>query len=623
MSGNTSGDRHIVQSPNGDIEISFELKPGLILCFPSENCPFYSIRYKGREVIGESQLGLRLSAAPELSNCFEIENVRTSEHEGEWRPPYGERDVIPDCYREMVVELRETIPPHRRLHITFRAYNEGAAFAYTIPEQDGLDEFCIIEELSHFTFPEGAVGVGEYYIEGEYEQVPVAEIKPNCEWPLTVQLADGTCVCITEAALRESARMQFVPEKWCKDGKPRLASTLNGDTFARPPFTTAWRAFIIGDRPGDLIERDHLVANLNPPSVIDDTSWIKPGKVIREVTLSTPGCIACVDFAVEHGLDYVELDSGWYGIADRDATDARTVDVASVMKNPEHPGLDLPHVIEYARSKGIGIWLYVNRQALERQIDELFPLYASWGIAGVKAGFVNVGQQGWARWNRDLVRKAAEHKLMIDIHDEYRPTGLCRTYPNLLTQEGVRGQEHMPTARHNCTLPFARFPAGPADYTPSYLFPRIKNRCSHQLALPVIYYSPLQFLYWYMRPAQLRDLPEMAFWAHVPTVWDETLCINGEIGECVTMARRSGRDWFVGSITSDDERTLDISLAFLEPGVTYAAEIYSDSGSATERDDSRTSVVCEERTVDAGTVIAAHMPALGGHAMRLVPGRSK
>jgi len=618
MSSEQTGGRHILQSPDGNVEIRFELKTGLVLYVPSENCPFYSIRYEGREVIEESQLGLRFSAAGELSNCFEVVNVRTSEHDDEWEPVYGERAVIPDCYREMTVELRETIPPGRKLHITFRAYNEGAALRYTIPEQDGLAELCIIDELTHFTFPEGAAGYAEYHIEGEYEKVPVDEIKPNCEWPLTVQCPNGVCLCLTEANLYDYPRMQLSPAKWYKDDEPRLMTTLNGDAFGKAPFTTAWRAFIIGGHPGDLIERNHLVSNLNPPCAIDDTSWIKPGKTIREVTLSTPGSIACVDFASEHGLEHILLDWGWYGMADLDAADARVVNVKNPMTGdglPDHPGLDMPRVIEYARSKGIGVWLYVNHQALERQMDELFPLYESWGAIGVKPGFVNVGAQGWSKWNCDMIAKAAEHHLMVDIHDEYRPTGFCRTYPNLLTQEGIRGQENMPTARHNCTLPFVRFPAGPADYTPSYLFKSIKNRCSHQLALPVIFYSPAQFLFWYMKPDQLQDLPELELWRHVPTVWDETRCIHGEIGEYVTVARRSGNEWYVGSITSDDGRTLDVPLSFLEPGVTYAAQIYSDSGD----DGTRTSIVCEERTAGAAAVIEAKMPALGGHSMRLVP----
>jgi alpha-glucosidase len=410
--------------------------------------------------------------------------------------------------------------------------------------------------------------------------------------------------------------MQLSP--WSEEERV-LGSDLHSSVVARAPFTTPWRALIVGGRPGDLVERNHLILNLNPPCAIEDTSWIVPGRVIRDVTVSTDGGMACADFMADRGMEYIEFDAGWYGPEASVTSDARSVDVSH--RSPgdgaaEPPELDLQRVIEYARGMGIGVWLYVNHQALERQMDELFPLYESWGVVGIKAGFVRVGPQDWSRWICDMVRKAADHHLMVDIHDDYRPTGFSRTYPNLLTQEGIRGNEHMPTPGHNCTLPFTRYPAGAGDYTPCYYSDRIVPTHAHQLALPVVFYSPAMFLFWYDRPSAYGGEPEIAFWERLPTVWDDTRVLDAVIGEYVTVARRSGNVWFVGSLTNEDARVLEIPLQFLSEGVTYDAEIYSDSPPV---DTGRTHVLSERCTMDAGVAVRAELAPGGGHAMRLSP----
>ena len=234
----------------------------------------------------------------------------------------------------------------------------------------------------------------------------------------------------------------------------------------------------------------------------------------------------------------------------------------------------------------------------------------------------------------DAVKKCAENQLMVDIHDEYRPTGFSRTYPNLLTQEGVRGNEEMPDATNNLILPFTRYVAGPADYTISYYFrnfdgynPQMidtlapKARAIHatsgqQLAMAVVYYSPLQFLYWYDRPSDSRDEPELEFFDRVPTVWDETKVLQGKIGEYITTARRKGDEWFVGVMNGLQPRTLDIPFNFLPAGKKYVAHIYRDG---TIKTPTRTKVEVETRTVDANTVLPAKLYGSGGLAIRLEP----
>ena len=259
--------------------------------------------------------------------------------------------------------------------------------------------------------------------------------------------------------------------------------------------------------------------------------------------------------------------------------------------------------------------IYVNQRALFNQIDKLFPLYQKWGIKGIKFGFVQIGSNRWTHWMHQAVIKAAEYQLMVDIHDEYRPTGFSRTYPNLITQEGIRGNEEFPDATHNTILPFTRGLAGAGDYTICYFDKRLKNTHAHQLALAVVMYSPFQFLFWYDKPAAYENEPEIEFFEKVPTTWDETQIADGVIGKYITTVRRSGKDWFVGSITNNDARTLTLSLDFLEEGIKYNASIYSDDLSLT----TRTKVAIKRKIVDNNQTLDMVMPAKGGQAIWFTP----
>ncbi len=315
---------------------------------------------------------------------------------------------------------------------------------------------------------------------------------------------------------------------------------------------------------------------------------------------------------MEHHFCYILYDAGWYGNEYDDASDARHVnpDPQRIAHIANHGGLNLAEVIAYGKARGIGVFLYVNRRALERQLDELFPLYEQWGIAGVKFGFVQVGPQEWTTWIADAVRKAARCHLLVNIHDNYRPTGLTRTFPNLLTQEGIQGNEHMPNAAHNATFPFTRLPAGAADYTICIYDPRLKNSRAHQLALAVISYSPLQHFYWYDRPSQFRGEPELRFLDQVPTHWDETRVLDGRIGEFLTLARRSGADWFIGAIAGTQAHPGRINLAFLPPGRKYTAMI-CENGLQQGATGIRTDIVTAKDT------ILANLPPAGGLAVWL------
>ena len=289
--------------------------------------------------------------------------------------------------------------------------------------------------------------------------------------------------------------------------------------------------------------------------------------------------------------------------------------------------MDLKEAIAYAKKHGIGVFVYVNQRALYAQLDEILPLYKSWGVDGIKFGFVQVGSYRWTSWMHEAVRKCAQHGLLVDIHDEYRPTGFSRTYPNLLTQEGIYGNEEMPTATQNTIQPFTRYIAGPADYTICYYLQKqvleakgvkdpkrfIRTTSAHQLALAVIYYSPLQFMYWYDKPADSQDEPELAFFDAVPTVWDDTKVLDGKPGEFVSIARRSGKQWFVGVITNDEAREVLLAFDFLEPGKSYWAHLYYDDSKVK----TRTQVGIKKIKVTHQSVLNLSLKATGGEAIRI------
>jgi len=597
---------HAVKSPDENVVVTFDLSDAA----GRGGCPVYQVKYKGRAILGESLLGLDLEGAPDLETGFVVTETQSSSSDTTWSPVYGQWKTIRDRYNQLVVTLEEKAAPHRRLVVTLRAYDEGAALCYTIPEQKDVKNLVIAAEKTQFRFLEDHTAHAVYSAQGQYSQVPLSEVKKNCERPLTLELKNGGLAAVAEARLVDYARMKLSP---VKDQPYTLVSSLGSKVEASTPLTTPWRVLMIGETPGELLERSTLMLNLNDACAIAETSWIKPGKVIREVTLTTEGGKACVDFAAAHNLQYVEYDAGWYGHEYTDEADATTIAV-----DPKRsPGpLDLHAVIDYAKQRDIGILVYVNRRALERQLDEILPLYESWGIKGVKYGFVQVGSQKWTAWLHEAVRKAARHHLMVDVHDEYRPTGYSRTYPNFMTQEGIRGNECMPTAGENLVLPFTRMLCGAGDYTVCYYNNRIKTTHAHQLAAAVVFYSPWQFLFWYDRPSAYQGEPEIEFFERVPTVWDDTHVINGKIGEYATIARRSGDEWFIGTMNGMEPRTLDIPLAFLDRGQNYTAHIYCDSDL---NDNTRTHIKIERRLVHRDTTLTAQIPPSGGHAVRLVP----
>jgi len=571
-------------------------------------CPLYRVTRDRKEIISASTLGLELGDG-RLDQDFRVVDVRHATRNSTWKPVLGERSEIRDHYNQLTLDLREAFAPSRGLTLTFRSYNEGVAFNYTLTSEDNSAQAVIRRERSEFRLAGDFPAWAGYSAQCVYTRTPISAIKPGCERPLVIDLEDTLRVALAEAKLVDYARMRFAPLPGVDHA---LVSHLAGEVRGPLPLTTPWRVIMAAESPGRLVENNFIIPNLNDPCALEDTSWIKPGTILREVSLTTAGGKACVDFAVKQGLQYILFDAGWYGDEYDETSDATTVTLDP--KRSQGP-LDLQEVIRYGNERGIGTILYVNRRALEKQLDQILPLYQQWGVKGVKYGFVQVGTQQWTSFLHHAIRKAAEHKLMVNVHDEFRPTGYDRTYPNLMTVEGIRGDEATPPPSLTVANAFVRAIAGPADHTACYFNARVAANWTHagQLAKPVVFFSPWHHLFWYDCPAQITGAPELEFWRDLPTVWDETRFLKGEISEHVLVARRSGQRWYLGFLNAGEARTLNLPLDFLPPGKTWRAMILSDDPTLK----TRTNVRIETRDLTRESVLALKAAAHGGMAIRL------
>jgi alpha-glucosidase len=605
-----------LESPNGRLHLNVQLAKegqGSVLK--------YSVSFDDSPIIRDSQISFLAADGRTIgANLRSQSKPRSASHDSTWRPVYGERGEVVDQYNQLQLKFVDKISGHV-LQVEFRCYDAGVAFRTKLIAPKADPRIHITEERSEFRFLADHTAWCAKRAQDEYFTRQLSEIAGSVERPLTIEINKELYAVVAEAGLVDYAVMYL---RRSQHDPLCVVSHLGGDVKADGELCTPWRVVMVGKSPGELLENNFLLLNLNEPCAIADTSWIKPGKVLREITLSTEGAKACVDFAVKHNLQYIEFDAGWYGHEYDDNSDATTVNVDVRRSNGK---LDLPYVIDYAAERDIGIILYVNRRALEKQLDEILPLYQSWGVKGVKYGFVQTGSQEWTRWLHHAVREAADHQLMVDVHDEYRPTGYSRTYPNLMSQEGVRGDEATPTSGQAVTTLFTRNLAGAADHTICYFDPRVKKNWTHghQLAKSVCTYSPWQFLYWYDTPLVLSasgqhrnaivETPELEFFAQVPTVWDDTRVIRGSIGEYTVIARRSGSDWYIGALNSGQQRELTVPLNFLMASHSYKARVYSDDPDT----ETLTRVRIDEQLVDAKTNLKVSMAANGGQAIWLTP----
>lgn len=606
-------------SPGGMHEVVFSQKR--ISLQVNEIC--YRIDYKRQPVLEESRAGLG------LDNCIwemalgvrnlkqpacwmdnlEVDSViYLPSVESVWHPLYGERSTVRDVYNAATMYLSKKDGSGYRFNIEVRAYDEGIAFRYFLPEHPKAIFHKVVEDLTEYTFPAGTMAWTEQWAQARFEHLSIDDIKCPVERALTLELPGGLWVALTDADVDDWCLTKFLASD---KKKSTLTSVMYSPVDVVTYYATPWKIIMAADKPGDLLEHNTIIENLNPPCQIADAAdWVKPGKIMRETTITTEGALATIDFCAAHHIPYMLFDWLWYlPCTSHDGDATKVVDK-----------LDMPRVVAYGKEKGVGIWLYVNQHALMKQARELFPILRQWGIVGVKSGFVQYASHRWATWLHDLVRLAAENHLMMNIHDEFRPSGFSRTYPNLLTQEGICGNEEFPDATHNTILPFTRMINGAADYTICYFDKRLKTTHAHQLAASLVFYSPLQTIFWYDRPSFYQGEPEMEWFENLQTVFDESKVLDGVPGKNVIMARRKGREWFVGAMTNNNGSREDIPLNFLDKNQTYLASVYTDGG---ENVKTQTQVACTYWLVDASMTMKFDLKPTGGAAVHIVPVNAK
>jgi len=640
-----------VSSPNGQIRLLLFAAESATQANSDAAGLRYAVEFHGKRLLEESKLGLELAQAPELGDGMHVAGVETSAVDQSYTIPVGKTSSVRDHYNAVRASFQDA--SGRKVAIEARAYDDGIAFRYAVPEQAALHDVQITHELTQFNFAQDATSYPlildgyQSSWEDEYQQRLITGL--HSDWvialPFLTEQPGRGWLAITEAGIDNYAGMylrkdqKFLSLGFHADLSPRVDKP-GIAVEATAPFTSPWRVLMIGDEPGRLIE-SNIVLNLNPPSKIADTSWIRAGKsawdwwsgqaapsVSFKTGMNTATMKHYIDFASASGFPYMLIDAGWALPPDPTHPDdyLALADITRVT-----PDVDMPELLRYAKEKNVRLWLWAHWTSVDKYMDQAFPLFEKWGIAGVKIDFMNRDDQWMVGFYHRVVEQAAAHHLMIDFHGAYKPDGLRRTWPNLVTREGVMGKEYLKvTARtspiHNTTLPFTRMLAGPMDYTPGAFgnsnranfvarnfMPMGLGTRAHELALYVVLESPFMMVSDY--PEHYAGQKAFDFIKQVPTTWDEVRVLAGRPMENITLARRSGKDWFVGSLTNWEERTVKVPLDFLGDG-QYVAEIYADAPDSAEE---ATHSTFTTRTVDRGTVLNVHMVSGGGNAIWIHP----
>ena len=654
----------MLKSPDGANGVTFLLRDGV---------PYYQVRHGDAAVIKPSRLGIRLRNEADLTANFAIEKVKRLTFDETWTQPWGETAHIRNHYNELWVSLRQLDSLGRRLNLYFRAYDDGVAFRYELPKQEGLPRVEIMDEATEFALAgdHSAWWIPAYRPERYeylYSNTPLSRLD-TVHTPLTMETVDGLFLSIHEAALTDYAGMALA-NKGANTLECDLAPWSDGvKVRGGTPLVSPWRTIQIAEIPGELIT-SYLVLNLNEPNALDDVSWIEPGKYVgiwwgmhigkytwesgEKHGATTANTHRYIDFAAENGFDGV-LVEGWNTGWDGDWI--ANGDLFSFTES--YPDYDLEGLATYAAGKDVRLIGHNETSTgirnYERQLEDAFALYHRMGINTVKSGYVGHGRnirrldpatgellglewhhgQYMVRHYRKVVEVAARHQIMLDVHEPIKATGIRRTWPNMMTREGARGQEWNAwghdggnTPEYTTILPFTRLLAGPFDFTPG-IFDlyfeeagrpdnRISTTLAKQLALYVVLYSPLHMAA--DLPENYEGQPAFQFIRDVPTDWEETRVPGAVIGEYVTIVRkdRHGPNWYLGSITNDQGRTLTVNLDFLDEGIEYVAEIYADAGDS----DWRTNPLAMEISrlpVNRATRLELRLAPGGGQAIRFRP----
>ncbi|MES3020230.1 MAG: glycoside hydrolase family 97 protein [Pseudomonadota bacterium] len=609
-------------SPNGLLEARFGA-PFTKAEGTPEGIASYALDYRGKPLIAPSLLSLKLDLPGFGSKSFKLLSASGAREVREtYTPLMGKFASVPVHYREMTLSYEDLALAGRKVDVVVRLYDQGAALRYVIHGRTG-ERIAVKKEVTTFGFARDhdcwGYNQGQWVggHEGEYDPVKASRLRDAALYvlPLVCKTGDGqTSFALAESDVRGypasfvsgrdngslGAELKHATRHDTAPGV-RQSGTIAQITLPEGGFKTPWRVVMVGDTPGALVE-SQLVQMLATPTSLKDTSWIKPGKVAwdwwngSQVAIAEPGMNsatykAFVDFAAEMGLPYIMVDEGW---SMGSSTEANPKADATRSK----ASMDMPAIVAYARQKGVGVWVWLQWQQLERQLEPALARYREWGIKGIKVDFMSRTDQEMMAYYERLVSRAAANRLMVDLHSSVPSNGLERTWPNLLTQEAVMGAEFNKwsariTATHNVTVPFTRMILGPMDYTPgafrhvsaadfpsrmTWNNPVVKTTRGHTLGMYVVYDSPLQMVSdsppsYKKADGSWEDGAD--FIRMVPTTWDETRVLQGDIGQFIVTARRKGGDWYLGAMGNEQARELRVPLDFLGAG-GYEARSWQD-----------------------------------------------
>ena len=624
-----------LSSPDGNIKIQIA----------SDETVTYSVAYKGKTILSPSRLSITINQTALPGNNPAIRQAKTTSKAETLCPVVRQKSQqIENHYNELVIEFDKPV------RLIFRAYNDGLAYRFQSNiagsvevtgeqiEYNFADDYNIYfpQEDSFYTHQE------RLYL---YSRLSELEKGKFCSIPALVDIADGPKIALTESDLIDypgfylqaqgNSTLKAVFPKYPKkeedrgdrDRKVTETEGFIAKSVGKRDFP--WRAMIIAATDGDLI-LSQMVYKLASPCEIEDTSWIRPGKVAWDwwnafnsygvdfrSGVNTDNYKYYIDFASKYGIEYIILDEGWYPLG-------------NLLETVE--AIDMEELLAYGKAKNVDLILWTTWKTLDEQFDAAMDQFEKWGIAGLKVDFMQRDDQKMVQYYEKVAAECAKRKMLVDFHGSYKPAGLRRRYPNVITREGVHGNEQAKwsthiTPTHRLTLPFTRMVAGPMDFTPGATRNfqpgrytpinsrpgSIGTRC-HEMSMYVLFESPLQMLC--DNPSQYLREPEcMTFLGPVPAVWDETKVLDAKVAQYLYMARKSGQDWYLGGMTNEEKRSCKIDLSFLDPGTTYEITLFKDGINADRYAEDYKKITY---TVKAGERISIDMAPAGGFVARLV-----
>ncbi len=635
LTGVVSGEVYNILSPDKNITVKVEIRDRI----------YYSVSFLGQELLKPSPLSLTLRRAGKLGEKPTIKDAQRRSVNEKIHPVVRiKSEVIPDVYHELYLEFQ------KNYSLVFRVYDDGTAYQWLTDFQEDIE---VLDEEVVYNFS------GDHHVyfpfeesffthqERLYSYQPLSQISTDQMGypPILIDIPDGPKVAITEANLEGYAGLYLkgtstpslrgifpaypLEEDQTRDRDVEVVERADYIARTKGKRTFPWRVMVIAKEDGLLIE-SQIIYKLAKPLQLKDASWIKPGKVAWDwwnalniygtdfqAGVNTPTYKYYIDFAAKHRIEYIILDEGWYELGD-------LLEVK--------PEIDIEEIVRYGGEQNVGIILWVVWKTLEDQLEMALDQFAEWGIKGIKVDFMQRDDQWMVNYYYKIAREAAKRHLLVDFHGAYKPTGLRRAYPNVMTREGVLGLEHNKwsenvSPEHDLILPFTRMLAGPMDYTPGAMVNAQKQnfkpifrrpmsmgtRC-HQLAMYIIYESPLQMLS--DSPSNYYKEAEcMEFLSHVPVVWDETRVLDARVADYVLLARRSGKEWYVGAMTDWTPRELLMDFSFLAPG-EHEITLYRDGVNAHRYGNDYKK---EVRTITSTDTMNIQLAPGGGWAARVSP----